>query len=73
MTRTFSWGIMAQSRVVNSEVSQKDVQEEVSPIWSVKGRKGLHNLEGCNNRHSWNLDKVKMVSMAEGGGGVLQH
>lgn len=64
---------MAQSRVVNSEVSQKEVQEQVSPIWSVKGRNGLHNLEGYNNRHSWSLGKVEMVSMAGGGGGVLQH
>lgn len=41
--------MVVQSRVVNPELSQKDVHEEVNSIWSPRGGECLRDLEGGND------------------------
>lgn len=62
---------MVQSRVVNPELSQKDVHEEVNSVRSPRGGECLHDLGvGMTDSECWSLDKLDMVPTAEEAGGT---
>lgn len=51
---------------MNPELSQKNVQEGVSSVWSVEWAECLHNLEVEIIGTVFELGKLEMVSIVEG-------